>query len=145
MPTSSKTDPLRAKAEPISDGSSASGITYLRRGKKLLSNTSSSQKRRVRICERNNFAGTKVSEEGRGEGAQGTGREIPLHPVVKTIVRQIVHLQPLEVNGGPDTPLQPVEDPMPERRGEERRGEERRGEERRGEERCHHTTNTNLL
>ena len=35
MPAGSKTDPLLAKAEPISDGGSASGITYLRRGKKL--------------------------------------------------------------------------------------------------------------
>jgi len=33
MPTSSTTDPLLAKAEPISDGGSASVITYLRRGK----------------------------------------------------------------------------------------------------------------
>jgi len=32
--TSSKMDPLLAKAEPISDGGSASGITYLRRGEK---------------------------------------------------------------------------------------------------------------
>jgi len=29
----SKTDPLLAKAEPISDGGSTSGITELRRGK----------------------------------------------------------------------------------------------------------------
>ena len=34
MPASSKTDPLLGKAEPISDGGSASGITYVRRGKK---------------------------------------------------------------------------------------------------------------
>ena len=32
MPASSKTDPPVAKAEPISDGSSTSVITYLRRG-----------------------------------------------------------------------------------------------------------------
>ena len=35
MPAGSKTDPQLAKAEPISDGGSASGITDLRRGKKL--------------------------------------------------------------------------------------------------------------
>ena len=34
MPAGSKMDPLLAKAEPISDGGSASGITYLRKGKK---------------------------------------------------------------------------------------------------------------
>jgi len=34
MPASFKMELLLAKAEPISDGGSASGITYLRRGKK---------------------------------------------------------------------------------------------------------------
>ena len=34
MPASSKMDPLLAKAKPISNGGSASGITDLRRGKK---------------------------------------------------------------------------------------------------------------
>ena len=35
MPADSKADPWLAKAEPISDGGSASGITYLRsKGKK---------------------------------------------------------------------------------------------------------------
>jgi len=33
VPASSKTDPSLAKAKPVSDGSSASGITYLRRGR----------------------------------------------------------------------------------------------------------------
>ncbi|GAB0190559.1 EH domain-containing protein 4 [Grus japonensis] len=33
MPASSKMDPLLAKAKPISNGGSASGIAYLRRGK----------------------------------------------------------------------------------------------------------------
>ena len=41
MPAGSKTDLLLAKAEPISHGGSASGITYLRKkGKKLLRNSS---------------------------------------------------------------------------------------------------------
>ena len=107
-------DPLLAKAEPISDGGSASGITYLRRGGKNLHNTSSSQKRGVRICERNSPAATKVSEEGGGGGAPGARAEIPLQPLVKTMVRQAVPLQPMEVNGGADIHLQPVEDPTPE-------------------------------
>jgi len=34
VPTGSKMDPPMAKAEPISDSGSTSGITYLRRGKK---------------------------------------------------------------------------------------------------------------
>ncbi|KAK4827692.1 hypothetical protein QYF61_020826 [Mycteria americana] len=66
----------------------------------------------MRICERNNSADTKVSEEGEGEGAPGAGAEIPLQPVEKTMVRQVVRLQPMEVHGGADIYLQPMEDPM---------------------------------
>ena len=68
----------------------------------------------MRICERKDSADTKVSEEGGGGGAPGTRAEIPLQPVVKTMVRQAVPLQPMEVNGGADIHLQPEEDPMPE-------------------------------
>ncbi|GAB0206075.1 AN1-type zinc finger protein 5-like [Grus japonensis] len=39
------------------------------------------------------------------------GAEIPLQ---KTMVRQAVLLQPKEVHGGAEIPLQPVEDPRPE-------------------------------
>ncbi|KAK4810783.1 hypothetical protein QYF61_008755 [Mycteria americana] len=99
-PAGSKTDPPLAKVEPISDGGSTSVITYLRREKKLLRN--SSQKRGVRICERNNSADIKVSEEGGGGGAPGARPEIALQPVVKTMVRQVVPLQPMEVSSGAD-------------------------------------------
>ena len=68
----------------------------------------------MRICERNHSAGTKVREEGGGGGAPGARAEIPLQPMVKTMVRQVVPLQPMEVNGGADVHLQPVEDPTPE-------------------------------
>ena len=71
------------------------------------------QERGVIRCERNNSADTKASEEG-GGGAPGTGAEIPLQPMVKTMVRQAVPLQPMEVHGGADIHLQPVEDPTPE-------------------------------
>ena len=70
--------------------------------------------RGVRICERNNSADTKVSEEGGGGGAPGAGAEIPLQPLVKAMVRQAVPLQPREGNGGAEIHLQRVEDPMPE-------------------------------
>jgi len=72
MPASSKMHPLLAKAEPISDGGSASVITYLRRGKRCCA-TPTAARRELRRCERNSSAGTKVSEEGGGGGgAPGT-------------------------------------------------------------------------
>ena len=78
--------------------------------------------RGVRTCERNNSADTKVSEEGEGGGdAPGAGAEILLQSVGKTMVRQAVPLQPMEVHGGADIHLQPVEDPMLEQVGARRR------------------------
>ena len=71
----------------------------------------------VRICERNNLADPKVSEEGGGGDAPGAGAEIPLQPVVKTMVRQAVPLQPMEVHSGADIHLQPMEDPTLEQVG----------------------------
>jgi len=68
----------------------------------------------MRICERNNSADTKVSKEGGGEGVPGAGAEVPLQLVVKTMVRQVVTLQPMEVHGGADNHLQPMVDPTPE-------------------------------
>ena len=65
----------------------------------------SSRERGVRICERNNSADTKVSEEEGGGGAPGARAEIPWQPVVKTMVRQTVPLQPMEVNSGADIHL----------------------------------------
>ncbi|GAB0183485.1 hypothetical protein GRJ2_000813800 [Grus japonensis] len=100
MPAGSKTDPPLAKAEPVSDSGSTSVIEE---GKKLLLN--SSWKRGVRICERNNFADTKVSAEGGAGGAPGTEADIPLQPTEKTMVRQAVPLQPVEVNSGADIHL----------------------------------------
>ena len=60
---------------------------------------------------RNNSADTKVSEEGGGGAAPGARAEIPLQPVGKTMVRQAVPRQPMDVHGGADIHLQPVEDP----------------------------------
>jgi len=85
-------------------------ITHLRRRKKKLL-WNSSQKRRVRICERNNYADTRVSEEGREGGSSDAGEEIPLQSVEKTIVRQTVPLQPMEVNSGADPMLEQVDAP----------------------------------
>ena len=75
----------------------------------------------MRLCESNNSADTKAREEGGGGGAPGAGAEIPLQPMVKTMVRQAVPLQPMEVHGGADIHLQPMEDPTPEQMGAQRR------------------------
>ncbi|GAB0177027.1 hypothetical protein GRJ2_000167900 [Grus japonensis] len=105
-PAGSKTDPPLAKAEPLSDSGSTSEITELRRGRKTAQHQEQLQPERGgRRCEKNNSADTKVSEEGGGGDAPGAGAEIPLQPVEKTMVRQAVPLQPMEVD---------VEDPMPE-------------------------------
>ena len=58
--------------------------------------------------------GLMSEEEGEEVLQAPEQREIPLQPVVKTMVRQAVPLQPMEVHSGADIHLQPVEDPMPE-------------------------------
>jgi len=60
----------------------------------------------VRLCQRNNSAD---SEEGGEGGASGTGSEILLQPVVKTMVRQAVPLQPMGIHSGADLHLQPMQ------------------------------------
>jgi len=104
MQAGSKRHPLLAEAEPISDSGSTSGITHERR-KNNLCRGILQQERGVRICESNNSADTKVSEEAGGGGAPGTRAEIPLQPVMKTMVRQAVHLQFVEVHSGADIHL----------------------------------------
>ena len=64
----------------------------------------------MRLCERNNSADTKVSEEGGGAGRAGARAEIHLQTVEKTTVSQNVPLQPMEVHCRADLHLQPMED-----------------------------------
>ncbi|PKU43793.1 protein pxr1-like [Limosa lapponica baueri] len=96
MPAGSN-DLSLAKAKPISNGGSISVRTYLRRGKNCCATAAD---RGVRICKRNNSADTKVREE---EGEGGAAAEILPQPVVKTMVRQAVSLQPMGVQSGEDT------------------------------------------
>ena len=61
------------------------------------------------LCERKKSADTKVGEEGGGGGTPDARPEIfPLQAMMKTIVRQAVPLQPMEICGGADIYLQPV-------------------------------------
>jgi len=48
VPAGSKTDPLLAKAKPVSNGGSASVITYLRRGRKKTAVKQQGRERGVR-------------------------------------------------------------------------------------------------
>ncbi|RMC15965.1 hypothetical protein DUI87_08172 [Hirundo rustica rustica] len=99
MPTGSETDLLPAKAESISSGGGTSGNVCSRRENVLLHSKNCCQGG-VRICERNSLTETKVSEDRGGGCAPGTEAEIPL--------------QPMEVHGGTEIHLQPMEDPMPD-------------------------------
>ena len=58
---------------------------------------------------RNNAVDTKVVKAGGGGGAPGVRAEILLQPMVRTMVRQSVPLQSMEVHGGADIHLQPME------------------------------------
>ncbi|GAB0189094.1 zinc finger and BTB domain-containing protein 5 [Grus japonensis] len=73
MPAGSKTDLPLAKAELMSDGTSSSVITYLRKGKNHCATAAGS--------ERNHYVYTKVREDEGGGDAPGT--------MVKTMVMQI--------------------------------------------------------
>jgi len=78
--------PKWAKAKPVKDSGTASGITYLRWGKKPVLQQNKLEGE-VRLRERNDSADTKVSEEEGGGHAPSTGAEIPLQPMEKTMMR----------------------------------------------------------
>lgn len=66
----------------------------------------------MRIWERNNIADPQVREGGGGGGGPpGTRAEISLQSIAKTMVSQDVPLQPIEVCGGANRLLQPVNVP----------------------------------
>ncbi|KAJ7407084.1 hypothetical protein BTVI_63977 [Pitangus sulphuratus] len=56
---------------------------------------------------------TKVGEED-GGSVPGTRAEIPLKPLVMTVVRKANSLQQTEIHSGANIHLQPMEDPTPE-------------------------------
>jgi len=49
------------------------------------------------------------------------GEEVILQPIVKTMVRQAVPLQPIKIHSEADTYLQPMEEPMSEQVDAQRR------------------------
>jgi len=73
------------------------------------------------MYERNNSSDTKVSEEGGRGGTPGTGAEIPLQSVVKTMSETGCPLQPMDFHSGADIYLQLLEDPISEQVEAQRR------------------------
>jgi len=116
MPAGSKMDRPLAKARPICDSGSASGITdnVFKKGENKPVEQQLQPETGLRLHGRNNSTDTKVSEEGGAGAAPGAGAAIPLQPIKKTLVRQAVPLQPMEVHAGADLHLQPVKEPTPE-------------------------------
>lgn len=64
--------------------------------------------------DRNNLVDTKVNEKGDGGGIPGTGADIPLRPMLKTMVKWVILLQPMEYHRAADIHLQSLETSLPE-------------------------------
>ncbi|TRZ26649.1 hypothetical protein HGM15179_000420 [Zosterops borbonicus] len=102
--------PPQSRAEPISNSDRfKKGDDRFKKGKKSLG--SSSWKRGVKICKRSSPADPRVSEKG-GKGEARA--ETPLQPLMKTLVRNGVPLQPMEIHRGAEIHLQPEKNSMPE-------------------------------
>ncbi|RMC06744.1 hypothetical protein DUI87_16190 [Hirundo rustica rustica] len=65
----------------------------------------------MRTCEQNSPANTKDGKEG-GRDSPGTGVEIPLQPMLQTVVQQVFPLKPVEDHGVVEFHLQPIENAM---------------------------------
>jgi len=96
-------DLMLAKAKPVSDSGSASVVTYLRRGRKNCSETTVEREERDDVKEKTLQTPRSVKKEGEEV------LKVPEHLVMKTMVRQAVPLQFMEVHGGADLHLQPME------------------------------------
>lgn len=71
----------------------------------------------MRKCERNKPRDTKVSEKVVGEGAAGTGDEIPPQPLEKTVVIQFALCSPWRSTVDHISTLQPMDGPLSEQMG----------------------------
>lgn len=94
----SEMDPWMLKAESTNDAIGTSGITYLRKGKKMLCSSCERSEKNVR----NSPAENKVYEEEGGGGAPVAGAEISLQTVENIVVMQVVPLQPMKDCSGAD-------------------------------------------
>ncbi|KAJ7423139.1 hypothetical protein WISP_34823 [Willisornis vidua] len=105
-------DVLLAEAEPICGRGRTFWDNIFKKGKSCYAKTT---RREMRIHEKNRLA-AKTSEKGEREGTPGTGAEIPLQPLEKTMVRQAVPPQSMEICGRADIRQQPMEEPRLEQK-----------------------------
>jgi len=99
VPAGSKMDLLLTKAKPVSDGCSASVITYLRSGEKMEVKKEDWDEVRETTLQ------TPRSVKKEGEEVLEMPEHLPLQLMMKTMVRLAVPLQPMEVHGGADIHL----------------------------------------
>ncbi|CAM9139456.1 unnamed protein product, partial [Bubo scandiacus] len=95
----SKRDPPLAKAEPISDGGSASGVTCLRSGKSCCTMASSARERSENMWEQQLCRPQGLGRR-RDRRCSGPGAEVPLQPVGQPMGRQLCPA-PREEREGP--------------------------------------------
>ncbi|TRZ20555.1 hypothetical protein HGM15179_006522 [Zosterops borbonicus] len=100
MPVDSKVvDPLLARAK-LSHSGSTSGITELKKERKVLHKMIAAKEDRSKDrCERNSPTDTQISAEGGAGGAPGAGAEIPLQLPGQPIVRQLCPCSPWRAMG----------------------------------------------
>jgi len=91
----SRMDSLLPNAEPTCGAGSTSVITHLRKREKCCA--AAVRKRGEKHVKETD---TKVSEEGGGVDAPGVGSKTPLQPMERTMVTQVVPLQPREDHSG---------------------------------------------
>ncbi|GAB0188104.1 EH domain-containing protein 4 [Grus japonensis] len=89
MLAGSKTDPLLAKAEPINDCGSTSGITELRRRGGNKPEGILQLERGVRKRERNSTADNKIGEGGGEEVLQALEQRFHLQPMEDPMLEQV--------------------------------------------------------
>lgn len=87
-----KKNMLLAEAGPIRNADNIFNIliTYLRRKNIIGQMQLQPEKSRVRVCQSNSFADSKVSEEGEAQGAPHTAAGISLKPMVQPMVKPMV-------------------------------------------------------
>ncbi|XP_062368074.1 ras-related protein Rab-31 [Cinclus cinclus] len=108
MPAGSRVNPPLAKAEPISDGSSDSGITWLRNGKNYCTRADCRQRKEKEYMRATTLQTPGSVEKERDKVLQALEQRLPWSPGTDSGGVAVL-LQPMEIHGGAEVLLQPVE------------------------------------